>query len=173
MQFAVNDRIVHSTGVGRIDAIESKYIAGSFMLCYRIYLYTKPDVALFIPVLSNTQLRKVASADDVEVFFEKLREPEILPSPKNIHWKRNFKRYSVMARSQSFTERCDAYVYFRHREKISCTEEEFLHKLEDLLVHEIALVTKKLNQVVRQELDAAVLESRQMVGQVQQIKCAA
>ncbi len=173
MSFVVNDKIVHNTGVGKIEAIEPKTIAGSALLCYKIYLYTKPDVALFIPVVSKVQMRKLADRRSVEEFFMKLRQPELLPTPKNVHWKKTVRLHSEMIHSRNFIERGDAYVYLRHRERISPTEETLLHEVEDLLIYEITLITNKLSQVVRQELDSAVLESRNGIKQEQKAEFAA
>src|SRR5512136_880102 len=88
--FGVGEKVVYPThGVGKIEAIEEKEIAGQKIKCYVLSIVGK-DLKIIVPVFNAQRvgLRQIINEEEVEKIFDILRNEINNMPPK---WN---KRYS-------------------------------------------------------------------------------
>ena len=91
MVFGVGDKVVYPThGVGKIESIEEKEVAGQQIKCYVLSILGK-ELKIIVPIFNAQKvgLREIIKEDEVEKVFDILREEINNMPPK---WN---KRYNV------------------------------------------------------------------------------
>ncbi|GAK54824.1 transcriptional regulator [Candidatus Vecturithrix granuli] len=138
--FAVGDKVVYpSHGVGRIEALEEKEIAGQKLQCFVLSIIGK-DLKIIVPV-SNSQkvgLRQIIDEEEVERIFDILRD-EINNMPPKWNKRYNFNMDKI--RTGSIYEIAEVFknlTRLGRRKELSFGERKMLDSTRELIVMEIA-----------------------------------
>ena len=138
--FAVGDKVVYpSHGVGRIEALEEKEIAGQKIQCYVLSIMGK-DLKIIVPVSNSKKvgLRQIIHEEEVEKIFDILRD-EINNMPPKWNKRYNFNMDKI--RTGSIYEIAEVFknlTRLGRKKELSFGERKMLDSTRDLIVMEIA-----------------------------------
>ncbi len=154
--FKVGDLAVYpAQGVGRVDAIESKQVAGHHVTFYVLRILGKETV-IRIPT-SNAKsvgLRQVIGEGDVPRVFEILREK---PGARDAHltWNKRFRDYNNRLKSGSVYEIAEVLrdlFLLKGDKELSFGERKLLDQALALLTKELSVVLESAEHSVEQQL---------------------
>lgn len=150
--FSRSERVVYpGHGVAQINRIIEKNIAGNIVLFFELKFLNK-DMIILVPVdnASSVGIRKLSSDDHIESIFKMLAEPaknNLVHNMSVSNWNKRNKEYQIKLRTGNLDKICEIYRDIKHIEiqkELSFGERVLLQQTEALLVEEIALVKKMI-----------------------------
>lgn len=138
--FAVGDKVVYpSHGVGRIEALEEKEVAGQKIQCFVLSIIGK-DLKIIVPVSNSKKvgLRQIIHEEEVEKIFDILRD-EINNMPPKWNKRYNFNMDKI--RTGSIYEIAEVFknlTRLGRKKELSFGERKMLDSTRELIVMEIA-----------------------------------
>ncbi len=138
--FDVGERVVYPAhGVGRIEAIEEKTVAGKSIQCYIITIIEK-ELTMIVPVdnADKVGLRYLISEEEIQEVLDILKQStDDMPS----RWKERDRFNHEKIRTGSLYEIAEVYRDLSHLEKektLSSGDRKMLENTRALIVNEIA-----------------------------------
>lgn len=162
--FSRSERVVYpGHGVAQINRIIEKNIAGSIRPFFELKFLNK-DMIILVPVdtASSVGIRKLSSDDHIETIFKMLAEPvknNLVQNMSVSNWNKRNKEYQIKLRTGNLDKICEIYRDIKHIEiqkELSFGERVLLQQTEALLVEEIALVKKMIENEALEHLRALV-----------------
>ena len=158
LTFRIGQQIIYPNhGVGRIECIEQKQIAGGALSMYQLRLaYNNSTVLVPTANVDEIGLRLPITAGECEIAFAFLSE-DFPPLPAD--WKIRFKEYSEKLKRGALFEVADVYkkLTFLSRQKpLSFREQRLLEKAHYLVVSELSAVCSQPNCQVEQRINQAL-----------------
>lgn len=139
-QYEVGQKVVYAGyGVGQVQAIESKVIAGMSLSGYKIRVLEN-DVILHVPLNKTEKLRPIASKDEVEKVLGMLRDRKVVVEQST--WNRRSREYNEKINTGSIfeiTEVLRDLCVLRADKVLSFGEKRMLDLAKGLLVKELAI----------------------------------
>lgn len=138
--FTVGDKVVYpSHGVGKIEALEEKEVAGQKIHCYVLSIIGK-ELKIIVPVFNAKKvgLRQIIQEEEVEKVFDILRD-EINNMPPKWNKRYNFNMDKI--RTGSIYEIAEVFknlTRLGRRKELSFGERKMLDSTRELIVMEIA-----------------------------------
>ncbi|MDY0096213.1 MAG: CarD family transcriptional regulator [Candidatus Vecturithrix sp.] len=138
--FTVGDKVVYpSHGVGRIEALEEKEIAGQKIQCFVLSILGK-ELKIIVPVSNSKKvgLRQIIDEEEVEKIFDILRD-EINNMPPKWNKRYNFNMDKI--RTGSIYEIAEVFknlTRLGRKKELSFGERKMLDSTRELIVMEIA-----------------------------------
>ncbi len=138
--FTVGDKVVYpSHGVGRIEALEEKEIAGQKIQCFVLSIIGK-ELKIIVPVSNSKKvgLRQIIDEEEVEKIFDILRD-EINNMPPKWNKRYNFNMDKI--RTGSIYEIAEVFknlTRLGRKKELSFGERKMLDSTRELIVMEIA-----------------------------------
>jgi CarD family transcriptional regulator len=138
--FSVGDKVVYpSHGVGKIEAMEEKEIAGQTIQCYVLSIIGK-ELKIIVPTFNAKKvgLRRIIQENDLEKVFDILRD-EINNMPPKWNKRYNFNMDKI--RTGSIYEIAEVFknlTRLGRRKELSFGERKMLDSTKELIVMEIA-----------------------------------
>ena len=147
--FARNDKVVYpGHGVAIINCIIEKKIAGRSLQFFELRFLNK-DMTILVPTENATSvgIRPLSSAEYIKDIFKILAQPVVVKQLDAVvsNWNKRNKEYQGKLRSGNLLELCAIYRDLKHIEtnkELSFGEKSLLQQTENLLIEEIAIVTK-------------------------------
>ena len=140
MVFGVGDKVVYPThGVGKIESIEEKEVAGQQIKCYVLSILGK-ELKIIVPIFNAQKvgLREIIKEDEVEKVFDILRD-EINNMPPKWNKRYNFNMDKI--RTGSIYEIAEVFknlTRLGRKKELSFGERKMLDSTRELIVIEIA-----------------------------------
>jgi len=138
--FNVGDKVVYpSHGVGRIEAIEEKEVAGQKIKCYVLSIIGK-ELKIIVPMFNAQKvgLRQIIQEEEVERVFDILRDEINNMPPK---WNKRYTFNLDKIRTGSIYEIAEVFknlTRLGQRKELSFGERKMLDSTKELIVIEIA-----------------------------------
>ena len=154
MHIKVGDLVVYPAhGVGRVESIDDK-AGGSGFVVLRIL---DNGMQIMIPSrnLKEVGIRRLISKKEVTVLYEQLKKPPIIVEASN--WNRRHRHYLDKLKTGSISDVCDVLrelMTMRGEKELSFGERKLLDTARALLIKEVAMVTRRNEARVSQELDS-------------------
>lgn len=147
--FARNEKVVYpGHGVAIISCIIEKKIAGRSLQFFELKFLNK-DMTILVPTdnASAVGIRPLSSAEYINDIFKLLAQPTMTKQFDSviINWNKRNKEYQEKLRSGNLVELCAIYRDLKRIEinkELSFGEKSLLQQTENLLIEEIAIVTK-------------------------------
>lgn len=142
--FSVGDKVVYPThGVGRIEAIEEKEVAGEKISFYVLSIFGK-DVKIMVPTLNADKvgLRQVVKEEDLEKVFDILGDG-INKMP--LKWNKRYVFNMDKIKTGSIYEIAEVFrnlTLLSKEKELSFGEKKMLDNTRELIVKEIAYSKK-------------------------------
>jgi CarD family transcriptional regulator len=105
--------------------------------------------------LKEVGLRRLISKKEVTILYEQLRQPPIIVEASN--WNRRHRHYLDKLKTGSISDVCDVLrelMTMRGEKELSFGERKLLDTARALLIKEVAMVTRRNEDRVSQELDS-------------------
>jgi CarD family transcriptional regulator len=105
--------------------------------------------------LKEVGLRRLISKKEVSVLYEQLKQPPIIAEASN--WNRRHRHYLDKLKTGSISDVCDVLrelMTMRGEKELSFGERKLLDTARALLIKEVAMVTRRNEDRVSQELDS-------------------
>lgn len=158
LEYAVGDRAICSAhGVGRIERIESKCIAGSHKDFYVVKVVSSGAV-LMIPTdgCRRAGMRDVISSQKIEEVFKLLKEkPEVTTRT----WNRRFREYNERLRTGSIFDVARVLrdlSALKQVKELSFGEKGMFEKAQLLMVSEISLASGRSSEDVLNHINQSL-----------------
>ncbi len=138
--FNVGDKVVYpSHGVGKIEAIDEKEIAGQKLKCYVLSIIGK-ELKIIVPTFNSQKvgLRQIISEGEVDRVFDILREEINNMPPK---WNKRYSYNMDKIRTGSIYEIAEVFKNLTRlgmKKELSFGERKMLDSTKELIVIEIA-----------------------------------
>jgi CarD family transcriptional regulator len=138
--FYVGDKVVYPThGVGRIEAMEEKEIAGQKIKCYILSIIGK-DLKIIVPTFNAQKvgLRQIIQEEELDKVFDILKE-EINNMPPKWNKRYNFNMDKI--RTGSIYEIAEVFknlTRLGRKKELSFGEKKMLDSTKELIVMEVA-----------------------------------
>ena len=138
--FSVGDKVVYPThGVGRIEAMEEKEIAGQKIKCYILSIIGK-DLKIIVPTFNAQKvgLRQIIQEEELDKVFDILKE-EINNMPPKWNKRYNFNMDKI--RTGSIYEIAEVFknlTRLGRKKELSFGEKKMLDSTKELIVMEVA-----------------------------------
>ncbi|MDR3205040.1 MAG: CarD family transcriptional regulator [Deltaproteobacteria bacterium] len=157
MHLKVGDMVVYPAhGVGQIESIDDKSQIkdGHRFVNLRIL---ENGMQIMIPShnLKEVGLRPLISKKEVERLFEQLKLPPVYAEASN--WNRRHRQYLDKLKTGSLKDVCDVLrelMTMRAEKELSFGERKLLDTARTLLIKEVAMVTRRNEERIGQELDS-------------------
>jgi CarD family transcriptional regulator len=161
--FARNEKVVYpGHGVAIISCVIEKKIAGRSLQFFELRFLNK-DMTILVPTenASEVGIRPLSSAEYILDIFKTLAQPAVIKQADAVvsNWNKRNKEYQGKLRSGNLIELCAIYRDLRHIEvnkELSFGEKNLLQQTENLLIEEIAIVTKMSVADAAQQLKSLV-----------------
>jgi CarD family transcriptional regulator len=156
-QFKVGDVAVYPAhGVGRVDSIEEREIAGNK---HKFYILKILDSGMTIMVptgnVRNVGLREVISPGEVDTVYEILHERDISINEQT--WNRRYREYMDKIKTGSVYEIAEVLrdlMLLRYEKELSFGERKMLDTARTLLVKELAIAQDEEEEHIATQVDA-------------------
>jgi CarD family transcriptional regulator len=163
--FARNEKVVYpGHGVAVISCVIEKKIAGKSLQFFELRFLNK-DMTILVPTENATAvgIRHLSSAEYINDIFKLLAQPVMAKQldAAATNWNKRNKEYQGKLRSGNLLELCAIYRDLRHIEgnkELSFGEKSLLQQTENLLIEEIALVTKITSSDAARQLKELVVD---------------
>jgi CarD family transcriptional regulator len=142
IEFEVGQKVVYpGHGVGQIQTIEIKEIAGTSISFYMIRIL-ESDVTVMVPLnkVDNVGLRPTATEADVKEVYLMLRDKKVVVEQTT--WNRRYREYMEKIKTGSVFEICEVLrdlCVIREDKILSFGERKMLELAKGLLVKELAI----------------------------------
>ena len=155
-EFKVGDMAVYPAhGVGRVDSIETREIAGN---THRFYILKIIDTGMTIMVptgnVRNVGLREVINESEVDIVYSILRERDISITEQT--WNRRYREYMDKIKTGSIYEIAEVMrdlMLMRFDKELSFGERKMLDTARSLIVKELAIAQDVEETEVAEEID--------------------
>lgn len=140
--FEVGQKVVYpGHGVGQIQTIEVKEIAGTSISFYMIRIL-ESDVTVMVPLnkVDNVGLRPTATEGEVKEVYGMLRDKKVVVEQTT--WNRRYREYMEKIKTGSVFEICEVLrdlCVIREDKVLSFGERKMLELAKGLLVKELAI----------------------------------
>lgn len=157
MNIKVGDLVVYPAhGVGRVESVNDK-TAGSDGSGFVVLRILDNGMQIMIPArnLKEVGLRRLISRKEVIVLYEQLKQPPVIVEASN--WNRRHRHYLDKLKTGAITDVCDVLrelMTMRGEKELSFGERKLLDTARALLIKEVAMVTRRNEDRVSQELDS-------------------
>jgi len=142
--FSVGDKVVYPThGVGKIEAIQEKEVAGEKISCYVVSIFGK-DIKIMVPTSTSEKvgLRQVVREEDLEKVFNILRDGiDKMP----VKWNKRYLFNMDKIKTGSIYEIAEVFrnlTLLSKEKELSFGEKKMLDSTRELIVKEIAYSKK-------------------------------
>ncbi|MGB9711801.1 MAG: CarD family transcriptional regulator [Dissulfurimicrobium sp.] len=166
--FNIGDLAVYPAhGVGVIEAIEQKFIAGMENTFY-IMRILENDMKIMIPKKNACQvgLRCIISGDDADQVYTILQNKDIEFTPQT--WNRRYREYMEKIKTGSIFELAAVLrdLYLLQSDKpLSFGEKKMMDTAKGLLIKELSVAKGKTEEEIAQSIESIfVPETAQTVG---------
>lgn len=142
IEFEVGQKVVYpGHGVGQIQTIETKEIAGTSISFYMIRIL-ESDVTVMVPLnkVDNVGLRPTASEGEVKQVYGMLKDKKVVVEQTT--WNRRYREYMEKIKTGSVFEICEVLrdlCVIREEKILSFGERKMLELAKGLLVKELAI----------------------------------
>lgn len=155
-EFKVGDVAVYPAhGVGKIDSIEEREIAGN---THKFYIMKIVDTGMTIMVptgnVRNVGLREVINASEVDIVYDILRERDISINEQT--WNRRYREYMDKIKTGSIYEIAEVLrdlMLLRYEKELSFGERKMLDTARTLIVKELAIAQEMAEDDTAEEID--------------------
>lgn len=155
-EFKVGDVAVYPAhGVGKIDSIEEREIAGNK---HKFYIMKIMDTGMTIMVptgnVRNVGLREVINPSEVDIVYAILRERDISINEQT--WNRRYREYMDKIKTGSIYEIAEVLrdlMLLRYEKELSFGERKMLDTACTLIVKELAIAQEMAEEDVEEEID--------------------
>jgi len=155
-QFKVGDVAVYPAhGVGKIDSIEEREIAGNK---HRFYIMKIMDSGMTIMVptgnVRNVGLREVINPSEVDIVYEIMRERDISINEQT--WNRRYREYMDKIKTGSIYEIAEVLrdlMLMRYEKELSFGERKMLDTARTLIVKELAIAQDMEEEEIDDDID--------------------
>ena len=157
--FKVGDKAVYPPhGVGVVQGIESKEIAGRKQMFYILRMLEKNDMTIMVPAdnAKGVGLRKIIPPAEVERVFETLKDRENITSDHHQTWNRRYREYMEKIKSGEVTKIAEVLrdlSLLKFDKDLSFSERKMLDTARTLLTKELAIAMDMEEDEVEEELD--------------------
>lgn len=138
--FDVGQKVVYpGHGVGQVQSIESKEIAGTQISFYMIRIL-ESDVMVMVPTNKLEKVRPVANTDEVKEVYGMMKDRRIVVELST--WNRRYREYMEKVRTGSIFEIAEVLrdlCVIRTDKVLSFGERKMLELAKGLLVKELAI----------------------------------
>lgn len=158
MTFQVSDKVIYPNhGLGVVESIEEKTIAGTTMRFYRLRLVAN-DTTVLVPVdnVEGVGLRPAVENTEVCNLFSLLGDGRI---DSHQNWKGRFKDNSDRMRSGNIHDVVEVLKSLTHLSKsksLSFREKRMLDRARFLVISELSEVTHEPMNIVEEKVDEAL-----------------
>ncbi len=158
MTFQVSDKVIYPNhGLGVVESIEEKTIAGTTMKFYRLRLVAN-DTTVLVPVdnVEGVGLRPAVENTEVCNLFSLLGDGRI---DSHQNWKGRFKDNSDRMRSGNIHDVVEVLKSLTHLSKsksLSFREKRMLDRARFLVISELSEVTHEPMPLVEEKVDQAL-----------------
>jgi len=140
LTFDVGQKVVYpGHGVGQVQSIDTKEIAGSKISFYMIRIL-ESDVMVMVPINKLEKVRPIASTEEVKEVYLMLRDLKVVVEQST--WNRRYREYMEKVRTGSIfeiTEVLRDLCVIRMDKVLSFGERKMLELARGLLVKELAI----------------------------------
>lgn len=142
VEFEVGQKVVYpGHGVGQIQTIETKEIAGTSISFYMIRIL-ESDVTVMVPLnkVENVGLRPTATDGEVKDVYTMLKDKKVVVEQTT--WNRRYREYMEKIKTGSVFEICEVLrdlCVIREDKILSFGERKMLELAKGLLVKELAI----------------------------------
>lgn len=155
-EFKVGDVAVYPAhGVGKIDSIEEREIAGNR---HKFYIMKILDTGMTIMVptgnVRSVGLREVINCSEVDIVYEILRERDISINEQT--WNRRYREYMDKIKTGSIYEIAEVLrdlMLLRYEKELSFGERKMLDTARTLIVKELAISQDVAEEDIDGEID--------------------
>ncbi|HPW44989.1 MAG TPA: CarD family transcriptional regulator [bacterium] len=155
-EFKVGDVAVYPAhGVGKIDSIEEREIAGNR---HKFYIMKIIDTGMTIMVptgnVRSVGLREVINPSEVDIVYEIMRERDISINEQT--WNRRYREYMDKIKTGSIYEIAEVLrdlMLLRYEKELSFGERKMLDTANTLIVKELAIAQDMSEEDVAQEIE--------------------
>ncbi|HOC46987.1 MAG TPA: CarD family transcriptional regulator [Syntrophorhabdaceae bacterium] len=155
-EFKVGDVAVYPAhGVGKIDSIEEREIAGNK---HKFYIMKIIDTGMTIMVptgnVRSVGLREVINPSEVDIVYEIMRERDISINEQT--WNRRYREYMDKIKTGSIYEIAEVLrdlMLLRYEKELSFGERKMLDTANTLIVKELAIAQDMSEEDVAQEIE--------------------
>jgi CarD family transcriptional regulator len=158
LRFKPGDKVVYPNhGVGEIEEIRSRDIAGAVQDFYHLKIYAN-QTTVMVPVGNSRTvgLRKLFAKKQILELFDHLCSGDI---DIYSNWKGRYKENAEKMRSGHLFDMADVLKNLEHlskRKALSYREKQMYEKAKYLIVSEIAIVEKQTEERVEERIDEAL-----------------
>ncbi len=155
--FKVGDLAVYpAQGVGKVDAIEGKLVAGHHVKFYVLRILGK-DTTIRIPTTNAKQvgLRKLIAEDEVPRVFDILKKKPDGRIPDHQTWNKRFRDYNTKLKSGSVFDIAEVLrdlFLLKTDKELSFGERKLLDTALTLLTKELSIVLESAENSVEHQL---------------------
>jgi len=155
-EFKVGDVAVYPAhGVGKIDSIEEREIAGN---THKFYIMKIIDSGMTIMVptgnVRNVGLREVINPSEIDIVYDILRERDISINEQT--WNRRYREYMDKIKTGSIYEIAEVLrdlMLLRYEKELSFGERKMLDTARTLIVKELAIAQEMTEDDLDEEID--------------------
>ncbi len=155
-EFKVGDVAVYPAhGVGKIDSIEEREIAGNK---HKFYIMKIIDTGMTIMVptgnVRSVGLREVINPSEVDIVYEIMRERDISINEQT--WNRRYREYMDKIKTGSIYEIAEVLrdlMLLRYEKELSFGERKMLDTANTLIVKELAIAQDMSEEDIAQEIE--------------------
>ena len=155
-EFKVGDVAVYPAhGVGKIDSIEEREIAGNR---HKFYIMKIIDTGMTIMVptgnVRSVGLREVINSSEVDIVYDILKERDISINEQT--WNRRYREYMDKIKTGSIYEIAEVLrdlMLLRYEKELSFGERKMLDTARTLIVKELSIAQEMAEEDVDEEID--------------------
>lgn len=155
IQFELGQKVVYpGHGVGQVQSIESKEIAGTKISFYMIRVL-ESDVMVMVPTNKVDKVRPIATAKQVSEVYSMLKEKTVVVEQTT--WNRRYREYMEKIRTGSIFEIAEVLrdlCVIRAEKVLSFGERKMLELAKGLLVKELAIAESTDEPTVEAQVEA-------------------
>lgn len=159
LSFEVGQKVVYpGHGVGQVQSIESKDIAGTKISFYMIRIL-ESDVMVMVPTNKVEKVRPIASEDDVKDVYNLLKDKKVVVEQTT--WNRRYREYMEKVRTGSIFEIAEVLrdlCVIRMDKVLSFGERKMLELAKGLLVKELAIAEGSDEPTVEAQIEAIYIK---------------
>lgn len=164
MTFQVGDKVIYPNhGLGVVESIENKAIAGQTLGFYRLRMVAN-DTTVLVPLtnVDGVGLRPAVDGNEIDKLFSLLSDGRL---DNHQNWKGRFKDNSDRMRSGSIydvVEVLKSLTSLAKTKTLSFREKRMLDRAKFLVVSEIAEVSHETTCIIEAKVDSALETTLQM-----------
>jgi CarD family transcriptional regulator len=159
LSFEVGQKVVYpGHGVGQVQSIETKDIAGTKISFYMIRIL-ESDVMVMVPTNKTEKVRPIATTDEVQEVYTLLKEKKVVVEQST--WNRRHREYMEKIRTGSIFEIAEVVsdlCVIRMDKVLSFGEKKMLELAKGLLVKELSIAESSDEPTVEAQVEAIYIK---------------